>query len=191
MDKRDILIEAAATALEAKGIDGLTVRDVAERANQSTIGIYRHFSGKEGLLDALFQRGFARLGEAARAAGEREASPREAILATVAEYVALATSQPQHYRLMFSPDSAGFTPSGEAREHMLANYASFVELVGRMPMHEHDARRIATDLFALVHGHVALQMQGYGPPLEPQKWSARIVASVARQLYMLTETGED
>lgn len=97
MDMRDKLIAAAADALEAEGVDGLTVRDVARRAEQSTIGIYRHFSGKDGLLDALFQRGFARFGSTAQAAGEREISPRDAILATVAEYLALATGQPQHF----------------------------------------------------------------------------------------------
>lgn len=92
---------------------------------------------------------------------------------------------------MFAPDSAGFTPSDAAREQMLANYASFVTLVERLPIHKHDARRAANDLFALVHGHVALQMQGYGPAIEPQKWSARILASVARQIYLLEDMVED
>lgn len=185
MEKRDLLIDAAASAMEDKAIEGMTVRDVARRAKQSTIGIYRHFSGKDGLLEALFRRGFAQLGEAARAAGEREATPRAAVLATVAEYLALATRQPQHYRLMFAPETAGFTPDGEAREYMLAEYANFVALIEKLPALQDDARRVAADLFALVHGHVALQAQGYGPPVEPDEWSKRVMASVDRQLDML------
>lgn len=185
MEKRDILIGAAADALEEQAVEGLTVRDVARRARQSTIGIYRHFSGKDGLLDALFRRGFAQLGEAARAAGESEKSPHAAVLATVAEYLALATRQPQHYRLMFAPDSAGFTPDGEARVHMLDNYANFVALIARLDLPAGEERRVAADLFALVHGHVALRAQGYGPPARPEEWTHRILASVERQLDML------
>ncbi|VVT18968.1 conserved hypothetical protein [Erythrobacter sp. EC-HK427] len=188
MHKRDLLVEAAAHALEEQAVEGLTVRDVARRAQQSTIGIYRHFAGKDGLLDALFRRGFAQLGEAARAAGEREASPRAAVLATAAEYLALATSQPQHYRLMFAPESAGFTPDGEARAHLLDNYANWVALVARLPLPPGEDRRVAADLFALVHGHVALRAQGYGPPAAPEEWTQRILSSVERQLDMLTGT---
>jgi AcrR family transcriptional regulator len=162
---------------------------VARRAKQSTIGIYRHFAGKSGLLDALFVQGFERLGEAARKAGERERDARAAVMAAVDEYLALARRQPQHYRLMFNRQTTGYAPSGEARDAALSNYASFVELVGRLPGLQAEARRIAADLFALVHGHVALRAQDFGPDATPEEWAARIMLSVERQLDMLAKRG--
>ncbi|KLI63180.1 TetR/AcrR family transcriptional regulator [Aurantiacibacter marinus] len=185
MTKRETLIAAAAQAIEDMTVEGMTVREVARRAKQSTIGIYRNFSGKTGLLDALFLRGFERLGSAASAAAASGGSARDAVMETISEYLDLARSQPQHYRLMFSPATAGFTPTSEARSIAFANYARFVELVERLPGRERDARQVAGDLFALVHGHVALRAQNFGPEAEPSQWIARIMASVERQLEML------
>lgn len=185
MDKRESLIDSAALAIEEMTVEGLTVREVARRAEQSTIGIYRNFSGKAGLLDALFIRGFERLGRAAREAGAREETSRKAVLAVVAEYLALARALPQHYRLMFNRQMTGFDPSPDARSAAYANYAHFVELVERLPNLRGEARKVAADLFALVHGHVALRGQDFGPDAAPEEWSAQILQSVERQLDML------
>lgn len=186
MDKRETLVAAAAQAIEDMTVEGMTVREVARRAKQSTIGIYRNFSGKTGLLDALFVRGFEQLGAAASAAAASGGSARDAVMEGVGEYLFLARSQPQHYRLMFLPATAGFAPTGEARSIAYANYARFVELVERLPGRERDARQVAADLFALIHGHVALRAQNFGPEAEPSQWTKRIMASVERQLDMLS-----
>ncbi|RJY08275.1 TetR/AcrR family transcriptional regulator [Aurantiacibacter aquimixticola] len=186
MENRDRLIDVAAEAIEDVSLEGLTVREVARRAKQSTIGIYRHFKGKPGLLDALFVRGFERLGAAASAAGASGRTAREAVLEAVDEYLALARSQPQHYRLMFAAQNAGFEPTDTARGIALANYDRFVELVERLPGAAGEGRRIATDLFALVHGHVALRAQRFGPTMDPSEWTGRIKRSVERQLDLLS-----
>lgn len=186
MDKRETLVAAAAQAIEDMTVEGMTVREVARRAKQSTIGIYRNFAGKTGLLDALFVRGFERLGAAASAAASSGGSARDAVMEGVGEYLFLARSQPQHYRLMFLPATAGFEPTSEARSIAYTNYARFVELVERLPGREKDARQVAADLVALVHGHVALRAQNFGPEAEPSQWTKRITASVERQLDMLS-----
>ena len=185
METRNALITAAAIAIEETSVEGLTVREVARRAKQSTIGIYRNFAGKSGLLDALFVQGFERLGEAAKQAGERAATARDAVLMAVGEYLSLARKQPQHYRLMFNRQTTGYTPSPEAKDAAIANYARFVELVERLPNIGSDARRTATDLFALVHGHVALRGQDFGPDAAPEEWSAQIIRRVERQLDLI------
>lgn len=186
MNTRKALITAAAIAIEEMSVEGLTVREVAQRAKQSTIGIYRNFSGKSGLLDALFVQGFEKLGDAAQRAGQRASSAREAVLMAVQEYLDLARSQPQHYRLMFNRQTTGYNPSAEAKQAAIANYARFIELVERLPNIGADARRVATDLFALVHGHVALRAQDFGPDVEPEEWSMQIVRRVERQLDLLS-----
>ncbi|WP_271077495.1 TetR/AcrR family transcriptional regulator [Aurantiacibacter sp. MUD61] len=186
MENRNSLITAAAIAIEEMSVEGLTVREVAKRAKQSTIGIYRNFAGKAGLLDALFMQGFERLGAAAREAGERGSDPRKAVLAAVQEYLLLARKQPQHYRLMFNPQTTGYVPSSEARDIALANYEFFVALVARLEDVGTEARRIAADLVAMVHGHVLLRSQNFGPDMQPEEWSSQIMRRVERQLDLLT-----
>jgi AcrR family transcriptional regulator len=51
--RREILA-AASTALREKGVRGLSVTTVLERANLSTRAFYRHFDSKEELVAAVF-----------------------------------------------------------------------------------------------------------------------------------------
>ena len=55
--KGRILAAASELFLEG-GVRALSVRAMANRAGVSTIGIYSHFNGKQGILDALYIEGF-------------------------------------------------------------------------------------------------------------------------------------
>ena len=61
--KADILEAASQLFLEG-GLEALSVRSIAKKANISTFGIYSHFKGKTGILDALYEEGFAYVAEA-------------------------------------------------------------------------------------------------------------------------------
>lgn len=50
---RTNLIASGRRILERDGVAGLTVRVVATDAGVAPMGVYNHFDGKEGLLDAL------------------------------------------------------------------------------------------------------------------------------------------
>src|SRR3954447_21743347 len=49
--------------LEQRGPGALRIRDVADAAEQSTMGVYTHFGSKQGLLEQLYLHGFERLEE--------------------------------------------------------------------------------------------------------------------------------
>ena len=51
--KERILLAASKLFLNG-GISALSVRAIARESNLSTIGIYSHFNGKQGILDALY-----------------------------------------------------------------------------------------------------------------------------------------
>jgi AcrR family transcriptional regulator len=57
MDTQTVILDAAATLLEKQGPSGLTTRAVCEAAGVKAPTLYHHFRDKEGLEQALIQRG--------------------------------------------------------------------------------------------------------------------------------------
>jgi|SRR5579883_422297 len=53
MNTRDRILAAARKAFERRGLEGLSLREVAERVGITPMAIYRHFESKEALVDAL------------------------------------------------------------------------------------------------------------------------------------------
>ena len=65
---RRALLDAASRLLVEEGPQALSMRRVAAAAGCSTTVLYTLFGGKEGLADALYREGFARLTAAIQAA---------------------------------------------------------------------------------------------------------------------------
>jgi AcrR family transcriptional regulator len=53
MSTRDKILAAARKAFDRHGLEGLSLRDVAAKVGITPMAIYRHFAGKEALVDAL------------------------------------------------------------------------------------------------------------------------------------------
>jgi len=58
---REALIEAAAKLLVREGPEALSTRQLAEEVGTSTMSVYTHFGGMDGLRRTLREEGFARL----------------------------------------------------------------------------------------------------------------------------------
>ena len=57
-DTREKILDAASALFLKGGTNALSVRAIAKGAGMSTIGIYSHFKGKQGISDALYIEGF-------------------------------------------------------------------------------------------------------------------------------------
>ena len=100
----------------------MSVRAIAKRAGVSTIGIYSHFQGKQGILDALYIEGFERVSEAMNVETEGR-EPRDIILEATRGYLEIAENYEAHYRLIFGAERSLTTlPPQEAvsSEHVSA-----------------------------------------------------------------------
>lgn len=53
---KDTLMQAAVRLFAAKGIDGTTTREIAAAAGVTEGAIYRHFAGKDALVEEIFHR---------------------------------------------------------------------------------------------------------------------------------------
>ena len=156
---------AAEELLEERGIDGIQVREVAERAGTSTMGVYSRFGGKSGLLDRLYVRGFERLIEAAEPI-HRTSEPAEELARMAEGYRAHARRWPRHYDLMFGRSVPGFEPSAKARTAARAAFQVWVDSVKRATHAGHlegRAEENAFLLWAMNHGYVSLELIGMAP----------------------------
>ena len=58
---RSALLDAAGHLLETEGPDALSVRRIATAAHVAPMGVYNHFDGKHGIVEALWVEAFDRL----------------------------------------------------------------------------------------------------------------------------------
>ena len=108
----DALLDAGERRLEELGVDQLSLRNLARTVGVSHAAPRTHFPDRQALLEALAERGFARLGAELRAAHDGSAATFEVRLrATVTAYVAFAARSPGLLGLMFAlkprSDAAG------------------------------------------------------------------------------------
>jgi AcrR family transcriptional regulator len=104
---KDRILAAAGAVLERDGIEGLTIRKVAQRAQLSPMALYRHFADKDALLNALMEEGLAAWEKIV--GGIRAQDPLEWLKAVAEAHLAFALAQPHRY------DAAFFLPAPAAR----------------------------------------------------------------------------
>jgi AcrR family transcriptional regulator len=96
---KDRIMSAAKLVLESEGIDGLTIRRVAQRAELSPMALYRHFADKDALLNALMEDGLAAWEKIVR--GIRARDPLEWLEALGEAYLDFALTQPHRFDAAF------------------------------------------------------------------------------------------
>jgi AcrR family transcriptional regulator len=95
----------AGQLLDERGVEELSLRDLAKRARVSPGAPYRHFENKEALLAALAEDAFVELESAiSTAAAKHDDDPIAQLRALAQAYVQLATQRPHVFRMMFTID---------------------------------------------------------------------------------------
>jgi AcrR family transcriptional regulator len=188
-NKAEILKAATALFLQ-QGAAGLSVRAIAAKAGVSTIGVYSHFEGKRGLLEALYVDGFSQLGEAVAAANAGH-DPEAAIMNIVDQYLVFSETNRAHYSLMFDSGSMAYQPSAAAESAARLAFGKLAETVSRLSrpaLSRKESWALAFDLWALVHGFVTLR--GHSPFTASDSWRAAVRSAVRVHLRgALASTG--
>jgi len=95
------LLEAAESIVEAEGLDGLSVRRVADRAGTTTRAVYSSLGSKEALLAALGVRAFQLLGEQVSAVPRTEDAAADLIAAATMGFRRWVLQHPALFRIAF------------------------------------------------------------------------------------------
>lgn len=112
--RREIL-DAAWDLVRTDGLAALSLRDLARRVGLQAPSLYAYFPAKHAIYDAMFAEGNAELLE--RIEGlDRDAEPREQLLAGAVAFAAFCTEDTARYQLLFQRTIPGFEPSPESYE---------------------------------------------------------------------------
>lgn len=102
--RREEIIQATLQVIGDKGVHGLTITEIAGRAGMSDANIYRHFKGKQEILEALGDFiGEAVMGKAAGIAAGKGTAP-EKLEAIFRSHAALIAANPGLPRFIFSEE---------------------------------------------------------------------------------------
>ncbi len=99
-DLREACVQAAREVIAERGVEGLSMRDVARRLGISHQAPYRHFESRDHLLAEIMRRCFADFASYLDAR-PRSADDHEDLAAMGEAYLAYAAAKPLEYRLMF------------------------------------------------------------------------------------------
>lgn len=122
------LLERAEAVLRERGLDALSLRELAREAGVSHGAPRSHFVDRKALLDALAERGFLRLADEIRDAAAEEPDDYPAALrAALRAYVQFAVGDPALLELMVSTKADDSTVAvHQAASHLFATTTGLV-----------------------------------------------------------------
>jgi len=190
---RRALLDATLQLIDERGVEGLTLREVARQAGVSAAAPYHHFADKAALIEALAVEGYEALTAALHAAWAADNDPAERIAALGVAYVCFAVEHPAIFRLMFRPElreptahprpRQGDTPLAQAAS---ASYGVLVAGItaaqGAGAIAPIDPAPLALTAWATVHGLAVLLVDG------PEKGMARSGDAVEQVAALVTRT---
>ncbi|MDQ1358570.1 MAG: hypothetical protein QOG44_2943 [Acidimicrobiaceae bacterium] len=175
---RRALLEAAERTVRERGVDDLSLRELARQTGVSHGAPRRHFADRQALLDALAEYGFERLGSDLRAAVEQAGEDFIARLrAAAAAYVRFAIEDSALLELMFAgKHRSGAATLQEAAERGFSVILKLIEQGQAEGLVEAgDPERVGLILFATVQGVAALVIAGI---VEPEQLDGLLADSI-------------
>lgn len=102
-DLKNALIEAGADILSKDGVNGLSLRKVAQKAGVSHTAPYAHFADKQALIAAIATDGYRRLYDSLAVVVQRyQADPVRQLVEGAWAYVQFALHDTDHFKITLS-----------------------------------------------------------------------------------------
>jgi len=160
---RTALLEQAERTLRERGVQELSLRELAREVGVSHGAPRRHFADRQALLDALAEAGYARLGAELRSAADGAGEEFETRLqATAAAYVRFATRDAALLELMFAGKHR--EEAGALHEAAERAFSVVLELIdqgqAQGALERGDPERVGLVLLATIQGIATLVTSG-------------------------------
>ncbi|HEX2222903.1 MAG TPA: helix-turn-helix domain-containing protein [Thermoanaerobaculia bacterium] len=144
LSSHDRILQAARTLFSQQGYENTTTSAISRRAGTSESQLIKHFGSKEGLLEAIFEQGWRRLGGSLRQVMEQTSAPLERLHALTGLLVD-ALERDKDLRTLMLLEGRRIRKHG----HMVALTRGFLQVVGgidRVLAEMRDAGQLRTDL---------------------------------------------
>ena len=155
---------AARKLLDREGAEAVTMRRVAKAVGITPMALYRHFSDREGLLNALADAGFEELA-AKVATADRPGEPEERLMKNLDVFLDFGLEKPRLFELMFLKRREGarqFPGDFRAGRSPTAKYSAAALEAGMKKgiFRRDDVWEITFEVGALLQGLVMLYVGG-------------------------------
>ncbi|RSM38396.1 TetR/AcrR family transcriptional regulator [Amycolatopsis balhimycina DSM 5908] len=160
---RTVLLDEAQRVLREKGVDGLSLRDLAREAGVSHAAPRWHFPDRQALLDALAEAGFERLATGARSVLDHNEHDSKAKLHAVASaYLEFAIRDAALLELMFTARKTAPSPGLlEASDRLFGTTREIIEAAQQdNTLPAGDPERLQTLFVATLQGIAAFAISG-------------------------------
>lgn len=162
---RQALVDATAALIQETGPLAFTLTEAARRAGVSAAAPYRHFKGRDDLLEEVARQGFLDFAERLEQAFDKgRPRPLTAFMRMGQAYLDFAAQQPGHYMAMFESGlsiagNADLSAASERAQQVLIHAAE--TMADRLPPDRRPpARMVANHIWAMSHGVVELFSRG-------------------------------
>lgn len=178
---RKKILKSARSLARKEGWDAVTTRKLAKRVEYSTTVIYEHFGNKDQLLLLLREEGFERIQQAVEKSLDPSLPPKKQLIAAGMASWRFAREKPEYYQVMFN--LGGIHCQAEQESEGLQKAAAVVyRILAQAGVT--DAESTFMNWWALVHGFIALNMNGQ-MPFDSEKMEQLLKESLERLMTRL------
>ena len=169
-DLRNRIAAAAQELFVSEGVEGLSMRRLADRVGVTATAIYRHFRDKDQILDEIISAGLSILSDYL-APALRERDPYRRLWGLIEAYLEFAIEQPKYFDLAFLVPAPNTRISEELERHNRATFKMAVEQVAACMemgiLRRGDPIETAVFVWSTAHGLVTLhRMNRFGDDVE-------------------------
>lgn len=157
---RQNILDTAHSMIVERGIEGLSIRAIAEAIDYSPAALYRYFNSKDQLVDAVRSQCFERLNNAIFERIQNAHNASQQLLLGGMAYINFASKHPVDYRLMFhlEPSSATQAENQQAAMRALLHIVRYGIESGEFATDAaYDETAIVYHCWGTVHGLAMLQ----------------------------------
>nr|ACH58979.1 tetR family transcriptional regulator [uncultured bacterium BLR1] len=160
---RQRLLKTAEAAFATHGVDGVSMRQLAQQLGCSATTPYRYFKNKDEILAAVTAAALNRFSATLEKAFAAKGSSAEKAVAVRKAYIRFAFKNPKAYRLMFDaphPSLLDYADLSEASSRADRIMAAPLALLAQEGIVKGDSRLLGRVFWSAIHGAVSLQLAG-------------------------------
>lgn len=163
---KELITDAALELLDQKGIEGVTIKNIALRLEIKPPSLYNHVANLEDLLDMTAQRSMKNLYDKLLVASIG-LEKKEALWAIAQEYRNFAKKWPGQYQLV---QKVKLWKSDETKELSERIIEIFSKILRKYALSDDEAIHFIRTLRSYLHGFTMLEMdEAFGLPQELEK----------------------
>ena len=188
-DLKNALIKAGVEILAKNGIEGLSLRKVAQRAGVSHSAPYAHFPDKQSLIAAISTEGFHQLyAELDAAVLAHSKNPKKQLQEGARAYVRFALNHTDTFKIMFSgvlekeKDYPAFVEISSKTFERVVDVVQACQDAG--VLHDTSVEMMAVAVWGQLHGIISLSLEGQIPHtvLDGQKLEDVVVFAIEQMI---------